>query len=179
VKDEKTLYDRLVTQMAAGDTQALEALYGALHSAVYGLALAILKDRGDAEDVMQNTFLKVWEHAPQYQAGTDAKAWILRIARNLAYHHFRDQKQYGILEEEENRLPCRDELTPSLDRILLDSLLGTLDSCERQIVMLYSVAGYSHKEIAVIVDRPYATVRWKFRNAVKKLAKLAEREGLL
>ena len=176
MKAEKEKCDELLLRIAGNDRSALEELYGIFKSQVYGLALAILKNHTDAEDVMQNVFVRVWDRANQYRSGTDPGAWIMKIARNLSMDRLRTRKGTADIMTLEDIPDGGDDFAPSLDRILLRELLAELNSGERQIVMLHAVGGYSHKEIAEIVGRPYATVRWKYGNAMKKLKLFLERE---
>lgn len=174
--DEKKAADELIGKIAKDDRSALGTLYELFKSSVYGLALAILKNRSDAEDVMQNVFLKVWDNAPSYRPGTDAGAWIMKITRNLSLDRFRKQKNMTDIMTVEDSLQGGDDLSPELDRMLLDHLLTALDCTERQIVMLHDVGGYTHREIAQILGKPGATVRWKYGNAMKKLQSFFEKE---
>ena len=176
MSDEKEYYDSLVLRIARGDRCALEEVYEELKSPVYGLALAVLKNRCDAEDVMQNVFVRVWDAAPQYRGGTDAKAWILRITRNMALEKYRTLSRMTDIMQVEDTLKDRDPILPALDRIMIDGMLTLLDRDQRQIVVLYSLCGYSHKEIAGILGKPYATVRWKFSSAMKKLQAVMNKE---
>jgi RNA polymerase sigma-70 factor (ECF subfamily) len=63
---------------------ALEALYRMMRVQVFAVALAVAGDRGTAEDVMQDTFVRVYSAAPGYRPGSRARAWVLTIARHLA-----------------------------------------------------------------------------------------------
>jgi RNA polymerase sigma-70 factor (ECF subfamily) len=173
---EKAECGSLVEKISEGDRGALGELYERMKSPVFGLALAILKNRSDAEDVAQSAFLRVWESAGSYRAGTDAGAWIMTITRNLALDRFRRRKNMTDIMDMADTLPGGDDLTPKLDRMLLEHLLSELDCSERQIVMLRAVGGYSHGEIARILGRPCATVRWKYGRAVKKLQALFAKE---
>lgn len=166
----------LMSRIAAGDREALGELYERLKSPVYGLALAILKNRSDAEDVMQSVFVRVWDSAGSYRQGTNACAWIMTITRNLSLDRFRSRKDMTDIMEAEDILQADDEISPEIDRMLLSHLLSALDCSERQIVMLHAVGGYSHKEIARIVGRPCATVRWKYSSALKKLQAFLAKE---
>lgn len=176
MKEGKKECDALLIRIAAGDRSALEKLYERLKSPVYGLALAMLKNRPDAEDVMQNVFLRVWDVAPQYRPGTDAGAWVMKITRNLSTDRLQVRKNTTDIMELSDVLSDGGEVASSPERMLLRELLEKLSDAERQIVVLYAVGGYSHKEIAGIVGRPYATVRWKYRNAMKKLQRMLEKE---
>lgn len=170
-RQEARLLDDWLTAVARGDRDAFARLYGRLKTAVYGLALSIVRESGDAEDVMQSTFLRVWDCAGQYRPGTDARAWVLKIARNLALMLLRGRKRTVPVDDWTPELDGAAPETDPLDAILLKTLLDSLDEGERQIVMLYAVEGFSHKEIASLLGKPYATVRWKYSNAIKKLSR--------
>ncbi len=175
MENEKSEWDDLVVRMAGDDRSAFAALYERFQSPVYGLALAILKNRCDAEDVMQNAFLQVWDRAGTYRPGTDAGAWILKITRNLSMDLLRSRRNMTDIMEVEDTLAGGDETVPELDRLLLGHLLEILGCDERQIVVLHAW-GYTHREIAAILGRPAATVRWKYGRAIQKLQTLSEQE---
>ena len=175
MKEEKDVWDDLVVRIAGDDRSAFAALYERFQSPVYGLALAILKNRCDAEDVMQNAFVQVWDRAGSYRPGTDAGAWILKITRNLSMDRLRSRKDMADIMDLEDTLAGGDEISPEMDRLLLAHLLEALDCGERQMVLLHAW-GYTHGEIARIVGRPAATVRWKYGRAIKKLQDLLEKE---
>lgn len=177
MEEEKAVYDRLVRRIGAADQGALSELYERIKTPVYGLALAILRDPCDAEDVMQSTFIRVWDCAGQYRPGTDARAWILKIAKNLALGQLRSRKRAGTVSLDAVAEAAEpDAITPMLDRVLLDTLLATLDDSERQIVLLHATGGYTHQEIAAVLGRPAATIRWKYSQALRKLSGEAAQE---
>src|SRR5690348_190851 len=76
--------DELLAQIAGGDMRALEALYRRMRVRVFAVALAVAGDRGTAEDVVQDTFVRVYSAARGYRPGSRARAWVLTIARHLA-----------------------------------------------------------------------------------------------
>ena len=186
--EENAPSGELIRRMASDDRAALGELYERYRGQVYGLALAVLKNRSDAEDVMQSAFVRVWDKAGAYREGDDAGAWIMTVTRNLALDRLRGRKAMTDIADMAETLPGGDDLSPALDRLLLDHLLTALDrllldhlltalDCtERQIVMLHAVGGYTHREIARIVGKPCATVRWKYGSAVKKLQVFLEKE---
>lgn len=163
--------DYLLTQITLKDMEAFEQFYQEMNKAVYGLAYAVTKSSHDAEDVMQNTFIKVWEKAYFYHPGTNAKAWTMKIAQNFALTKYRENKRFVELDFE---IPSEDAFTQIINTRELDKILAPLNKTEREILVLYSM-GFSHKEIAGIVKKPYATVRWKYRYVLNKLSVL-ERE---
>ncbi|RKN66134.1 RNA polymerase sigma factor [Paenibacillus ginsengarvi] len=163
--------EEALVAMARGDITPLRLLYDQLRSAVFSLALAILKDRQAAEDVLQETFVRVYERAASYRPGTNPKAWVVAIARNLAYDAYRHMKRAG--PGEENKQVARDGHTSEsaiVQRMeLLDALLR-LGETERQIVVMHALAGLKHREIGKELGIPAATVRWKYRQSLSRLA---------
>ena len=166
--DEKT-WDNLMNEVACGSERAFEQLYEGLKRGVFSLAYSYLRSYADAEDALQETFLTVKRKAGTYKAGTNARAWIFQIAKNIALDELRKRKRRGegeLLKEEgvEPRLPYLDDLTKNLT------------AEEKEIVIMHAVWGYKHKEIAEEKGLPLGTVTWKYNEAIKKLRKEQEDE---
>ncbi|MBQ5973299.1 MAG: RNA polymerase sigma factor [Oscillospiraceae bacterium] len=159
--------DGLVAEIAAGDRDALAALYRAAGPAVYASALSLLKNRQDAEDVLHDCFLSVWRSAASYRPEGKAMAWLTTIARNLALSRLRERGRRADYSDE-----IAPEAPPGLDPeegILLGACLNDLSDEERQIVVLHAVSGYKHREIARALSLPLSTVLSKYSRALKKL----------
>ena len=165
-------------RIAAGDTEALAAFYNATRSAVYGLALSYLKSGHDAEDVAQDTYLRVWDNAPLYKPQGTPKAWLLKITRNLALMRLRQRDKVQELPEELPLAVDGPDVTVE-DRQVLEAALQTLGDQERQIVMLHATAGLRHREIAQVLELPLATVLSKYHRALKKLRQRLEGDDAL
>ena len=158
--------DRWIKAIARGDRDALAQLYAATHGAVYAYALSILKNRLDAEDVLQDCYITILRSAGQYKSQDKPMAWIMTITRNLCLKLLRQQQRYLPLENEE--LYCRAETDPD-DRLLIRQCMQQLTDQERQIVVLHAVAGFSHGEIAKHLDLKLGTVLSKYHRAIQKL----------
>ena len=129
----QSVLEQLLARIASGDREALGQLYHRNRSAVYALTLSYTKNAQDAEDLMQDTFVRVWDSAGQYRGRGSAMGWLLAIARNLALMKLREREQQGSLDEDEwNALPAHSSsLTPE-DRLLAQNALSTLDDQERR-----------------------------------------------
>ena len=155
---------------AAGDQEALAQLYHRARTAVYGLALSYVKNAHDAQDITQDTFVQIWDNAPQYRPKGSPMGWILTIARNLALMKLRQGARNVELEDEEwNAIPAESEGLSLEDRELLQTALGQLEEQERRVVVLHAVTGLKHREIAALLELPLATVLSKYHRALKKL----------
>ena len=184
--DEPVAYDQLSDEkllllVAEGDREAFQRLYQNTDKSIYGFILSILRNPQDAEEVMQETYLKIWTGAGSYQSQGKPLAWMFTIARNLCYMKFRDQKHeadIGLsdLSEMETGEFCP-QIEDAADKLVLRAVLHILNEEERQIVLLRTSAGLKHREIAADLEMPLATVLSKYNRAMKKLQKYLREEG--
>ena len=163
-----------------GDADAFRQLYHNTDRTVYSFILSILKNPQDAEEVMQETYLKIWTSAASYHSQGKPLAWMFTIARNLCYMKFREQKHQadmGLddLNGEETGEVCL-PLENLADAMVLKSALEILKEDERQIVLLHASAGLKHREIAADLQMPLATVLSKYNRAIKKLKQYLREE---
>lgn len=153
-------------QAAAGAEDALAAAYAQTRGAVYGLALSIVRNRQDAEDVTQEVYVRLWQGGCRPEG--KPMAWLLTVTRNLALDCLRRQSRT-------ERLPPAEAFTapePGLsmeDRLLLAALLEELSDQEREIVVLHALWGLKHRETAGLLGLPLGTVLAKYKRALNKL----------
>ena len=178
VKERDKRLERALKRLAKGKSQSLDDIYELTKGSVYGFILSILKNPEDAEDVMQDTYVKVCLNASQYQAQGKPMAWILTIARNLSLMRIRSQKRIADIPDYEwDAIADENSEFRSEDRMVLKAALDKVSKEESQIVVLHAVAGLKHREIAEMMDMPLATVLSKYNRAIKKLAKIIEEES--
>lgn len=182
-KDEKETgrseQDRLLLLIKERDRDAFRLLYEETAKNVYGYALSIVKNPQDAEEIMQDTYVTVWNQAGQYCSDGKPMAWIFTIARNLCYMRLRRQTAWNgvsleeLKEQESGWEPgelCGDiEMAPEKQALL--EALKTLKEEERTMVLLHDASGMKHREIADTLGIPLSTVLSKYRRALKKLEK--------
>lgn len=172
--------ESLLAGVARGDRQALAELYSAARGAVYALALGILKNADDAQDVTQDAFVRIWDSAGAYRPQGSPMAWILTVTRNMALMRLRQTNRIQPLAEEEwNAIPARDTGLPPEDRALLQTALGALGDMDRQIVLLHAVSGLKHRQIGQLLGLPLATVLSKYHRALKKMRTLLKGDDAL
>lgn len=173
--------DRLMAGVASGSREALAELYRRTDHAVYGLLLSILKNRHDAEDCMQDTYLKIEANAASYRPQGKPMAWILTIARNLAFMRLRERRRNEPDELDECLPPpkCPPTADPreEEDHMVLEGVLSLLPAQERQIVLLHATAGLKHRETAQLLGLPLSTVLSKYRRSLAKLREWLEQGG--
>lgn len=172
---EADALERCIARIAAGDREALAELYRRTHAAVYGFALSMVKNRADAEDILQDACLQVWQGAGGYRARGTPMAWLMTVTRNLALDRLRERARTAELPPEDWQSADDPALTQE-DRLTLEALLGLLSDEERQIVTLHAVTGLKHREISSLLGIPLSTVLSKYDRSMKKL-KLAWKEA--
>lgn len=170
--------DRCLDGITAGSAQALEELYRRTSAPVYAFALSLLKNAHDAEDVLQDTYLKIWGGAEDYRSFGKPMAWILTITKNLCLQRLRERQRFADLPREDWEPWLRDDqgLTHE-DRVIIRQCMEALSDEERHIVTLHAVAGFRHREIGELLGLPLPTVLSKYHRAIKKLRNFYERSG--
>ncbi len=172
------LDESLFPRIALEDKAAFCALYEACSSAVFAYALSILRNRADAEDAMQDTFLKIRSAAHLYKPQGKPMAWVFTITRNICLMMYR-KKAHVIQMNDEDREPDLglDQIENVEDRLTLEKAFSVLQEDTCQIIMLHAVSGMKHREIAGLLNMPLSTVLSKYNRGIKKLRK--ELEGMI
>lgn len=178
----------LVAQLAAGSQEALGQLYDRYGRLAYSVAYRVLGDSGRAEDVVQEAFLKMWNHASNFDARRGSlRTWLLTSVRNRSIDYLRGR---GAHERQELELkPALAEVAPrsdpwrevslSLERSAVREAMDNLPAEQRQAVELAYFAGYSHREIADMTRVPLSTVKGRMRLALEKLSSYLQGGGLI
>lgn len=167
--DQNHLLDELLKSIQSGDSNALAVLYHEVSASVYSFALSILKNPHDAEDVLQDCFVRIYQSSDQYRSNGKPMAWIMTIAKNLCFMYLRQQSRTESLPEQwDTLLPWNEEAT-TIDRVVLQQCMSRLTDEQRQIVVLHAVAGMKHREIAELMDLALPTVLSKYHRAIQKL----------
>ena len=150
-------------------------LYWEYRDLMFYLALRILGSQQDAEDAVQETFVKAFQSASQYRSQGKPMAWLMTIARNEALQLLRERRRTVAMTPEDWQEQFSDRPDFSQEDLLtLRALLETLSDEERQIVSLHALGGLKHREIAAMLDLALPTVLSKYHRAMKKLGKAAE-----
>ncbi len=195
--------DQLMASIRDHDARAEEALavlYDRYSASVHALALRVVRDRRTAEEVLQETFWRVWRNAGQYEAGRVRFAtWLLRVASNLAISELRQTGRRPVVAEQPAQPADRDgapsgvwgaagePADPAADvpelawqaerRRLVAAALATLPAEQRHAVELAYFGGLTHREIAAAQGAPASTVKTRLALGLRKLgAVLAPQE---
>jgi RNA polymerase sigma-70 factor, ECF subfamily len=174
VKQEELVW--LLEAVAKGYTPAFEQLYSATRAKLYGVLLRILGRPELAEEVMQETYLKVWSMAGKFDP-TQASpiTWMVAIARNRAIDIVRKKGEVSIEEQPEalevaSDAPAplaRREMTEELKRLL--SCLGKLDPEKQRIVLLAYYSGWSREQLSKKLNIPVNTIKTWLRRSLLEI----------
>ena len=171
--------EHLIACLAKGDVERLEEFYQLTSAAVFGLALSVVQNYHDAEDLTHETYVKVWRSARTYEARGKPLAWIYTIAKNLALMKIRDRKKYDLFPENggvDSTINTKDFAIE--DRIVLQAFLRELTDEEQSIVVLHAISGWKHKEIAAFLKLPIQNIIVKYNRAIKKLIRKYKQQDL-
>jgi RNA polymerase sigma-70 factor (ECF subfamily) len=175
------LWNQRLEQVAQGDSEAPARLYDATHPLVYALALRILDDVADAEEVTLDVYTQVWKTARNFDPGRGTvSAWLVMLARSRAIDRLRVASKRRRREETRDEVPDIPASTPSPEEASLLSqqrrrvraALDTLALDQRQAIELAFFSGLSHSELAAKLGQPLGTVKTRIRLGMMKLREL-------
>ncbi len=168
--------DAVLPRLRAGDPEAQEALFRAFESPVYNLARRICRTTEDAEDVLQETFLEVFRSIRQYRGDGSLWGWIRTIASSKALMRLRRNKYRDTDELNDEIAPMRREDTAL--RMDLEAALERLPETSRAVVWLHDVEGYTHEEIAKMMDRTVSFSKSQLARAHARLRRWLGEEAV-
>jgi RNA polymerase sigma-70 factor (ECF subfamily) len=181
--------EALAAQVARGNSAALEALYERHSSTVLGLTLKIIGDRAAAEDILQETFWRVWKSAATFQSDRGSFiSWLFRIARNLAIDTYRrNNVRPQVVPDDDDSTSMLDR-TPDPDIDVAEqaqavlqnkqvrSAMSSLPGVQRQVIEMAYFYGMTRQEIAEATGEALGTIHTRARLALQKLKEELERQ---
>lgn len=172
--------EALIAAFGQGDEAALEELVRRHLKAVYAYALRLSGTQAEAEDIVQDTFLKTWKNLKHFDARRARfKTWLMQIARNTTIDHLRRKKTIPLssFEDDEGANVLADSITddePLPDEIAarkddkraLTEALEQLPPAQREILLLYHQNDFSFEEMSAIVGVSANTLKSRYRRAL-------------
>ncbi len=160
----------LVIRLSQGDETALQDLFGRLSGQVFSLALQLLKSRQDAEEVLQDTFVKLVTHNSFNPSYGSARAYIYTIARNECLMRLRAKGSRPRLSEVDiHENPLEDTATDHDTSLMIQQALSKLEALDAKLLQASFYWGYTHDELAAQTGLPLGTVKSRVRRALLKL----------
>ena len=178
----------LAARAAAGDAGAFDALVTLFGGRVFSVALRLLQDRGEAEDLAQEVFVALYHHLPEFRGESRLSTWIYRITKNRALNRlkFLKRRQHGAQSDVDDptvaRLVSDPETGDGAERdplkklhghalsAVLEKHLRELPEEQRSLVILRDLEDLSYEEIAEVTGLPLGTVKSRLHRARAELA---------
>jgi RNA polymerase sigma-70 factor (ECF subfamily) len=177
--DIRNLADEEVMQLVGdGDPRAFELLYDRPGGAAFSLAYRMVGTRASAEDVVQEAFLSLWRSGAAYdRTRGSVRSWVLGVVRNRAIDLFRretvrtgrDVSAEGVVERMRAAEDVAGDAERRQDARDVRSALSVLPSEQRHVIELAYFGGFSHMQIAEMLDLPPGTVKGRMRLGLSKL----------
>lgn len=174
---------QLISQVRQGNLLALGVLYDRHKMQVYRVALAITRDPSVAEDILQESFLRLYTAIDRFDETRPLEPWLYRVTVNLSYNWVTRRGRWLVpLEGAVERLRAGPGLSPErvmeqneLQRIVREAL-NTLKFEHRVVLVLFYLGGFSVKEVAYILDLPEGTVKSRLHYGRERLRSQLERD---
>ncbi len=177
--DEKALMRRV----ANGDEAAFEALYDRYSRLLYSIVLSVVKHPPEAQDMLQELFLHIWNQAKNFDAGRgNVYSWLVTMTRNRAIDRirskgFRERQQESSNDEAmmliaDGDISPLDSITLTEERNRIHSALAQIPAEQRDALMLAYFQGYTQSEIAELLETPLGTIKTRMRQGLIKLSSL-------
>jgi RNA polymerase sigma factor (sigma-70 family) len=172
----------LVDALRRGEASAFDAVYARYRGRIHGFLLRLCGRRDVAEDLFQETFLKLARNAPRLDEDTDLAAWLFTVARNAWVSHRRwsmlDISRLVILEDDV--LPAREpdpdaRADAARDVERLERAIASLPAASREVLLLIGVEGFDQEQAAAMLGIKYDALRQRLARA---RAQLAEKLGI-
>lgn len=161
----------LARRLQRRDPEAVGDLYDRFGRLAYSVIVAIVRDQAVAEDLLQETFLRVWNRAHVFDPGRGAPGpWLLAIARNRAIDHLRSYDP-GVREDPSLFVDMEREVLNADHARVIRKAISTLSPNQRKVLDLAYYEGLSQTGMAERMDEPVASVRTWVREAVNHLRK--------
>jgi RNA polymerase sigma-70 factor (ECF subfamily) len=184
------LSDReLVDRAREGDAQAFGQLVRRHQQRIHRLAVHLLRDRAEAEDVMQETFIRAYRALARFDGRSEPYTWFYRIAINLSLNTLRSRKSRrtttesddarldAILSDRQTAADAPDDAARNELYAALSQGIEELSDTLRTTLVLVCIDGRSHEEAAAILGAPEGTIAWRVHEARRKLKEYMVKRG--
>ena len=175
----------LLRLSARGNERAFTQLYDATAPRLYGLALRVVVNPAQAEEVTQEAYLKIWRTSSRFDPlRGSAMGWMLAILHGTAVDRVRSAQARSDRENRDHRLtpvtqsedPTHQEVQASLDAARVRRSLAQLSRIQREAIELAYFGGFTHSEIARITGAPLGTTKTRIRDGLIRLRDLTQAE---
>jgi RNA polymerase sigma-70 factor (ECF subfamily) len=158
----------LVKRCRAGNQRAMQTMFERHSKKIYAMALRLTGSAADAEDVVQETFIRAFRHLDSFRGDSQFSTWLCRIAINQS----RDAYRRRAPTVPEKEVPVEPEQKDALVRAQLQKALGVLPAGYREVLVMHDVIGMGHKEIAEVLETAEGTSKSQLHKARARMREL-------
>ncbi|PCR98528.1 RNA polymerase subunit sigma-70 [Pseudomonas fluorescens] len=171
---------QLLAQCSLGDRRAFETLYRSVGPRLHGVALRFMGRPDLAEEVLQESFVRIWNNASRYESHLSAPmTWMINITRNQAIDQLRKHRDRPLTDVEQDALKdespsAHDQLNSAREATALNRCLETLEGMQRQSITVAYFQGLSCSELAEHLAAPLGSVKSWIRRGMERLRRCLE-----
>lgn len=173
--------ERLIAAIGKGDYTSYNKLFVRYYSRLCYYVYRLLMDKEDAEDVVQDLFLTLWNNRRKIEIEGNVSGYLYKMAKNLALNHIRTKANYrSLLENQEDTLSYyeEDSLESEEFRIILYDCINRLPGRCKEVLLLHRVKGLKQKEIADQLSISIKTIKNQIWSSLQRLKKCLELKGV-
>ncbi len=164
--------NKLAKELKKGNRLVFDELYELTYKVVFYSVLSILKDKSKSEDIVQDTYLRMLKNIEKYQ-DNNFMGYLVTMAKNLAINEYTQRKRVTYTDSEYDFMSdfsLMSQIEIDLEhQDIIERALNALDESEKNVVIMHTISGLSHREIAEITQKPIGTITWIYAKAVKKM----------
>lgn len=166
-----------IKRLKSGDEKAQKAFYQALAPRMYGICLRFAKNTAEAEDILQEGFIRIFNHLKDFRGEGSLEGWVRRTIVNTAINFYKKRIKQGVSTELETVREKVEDKHVIIEKIAADELLTMIQKLPdgyRTVFNLNVIEGYSHKEIGVMLNISENTSKSQLSRARSALQKMIE-----
>ncbi|WP_232050708.1 RNA polymerase sigma factor [Actinoplanes sp. OR16] len=174
---------RIRDGLIAGSEESLAEVYDRYSPLVYGLALQTTRDRGAAEDITQEVFVDLWQRPERFDpCRAPLGGWLSMIARRRGIDWVRRRRAHlhalAFVADGEPEHRVEEAVLVSATHTQVRRAVADLPATHRQAVLLAYYDGLTYREVAVALNIPEGTAKWRLRNALHRIGERLTAEGI-
>lgn len=168
-KQDKNEINELFEKFKSGNKEVLEEIYNKYQKIIYGIAFSILKNKDDAEDIVQTVFIKLHTLDTSKLPGRNPLSWLYTLTKNKALQFLRKQKNNIDLDSLYDLEDTDNEINKLIDKETYNKLISKLSSKEKEIISLKIISNLSFKQISQLLGEKTGTIKWRYYKAIYNL----------
>lgn len=161
-------FEEIITCIANNNKDALDEFYHSYGKIIFAVAFSVCKSQSDADEVVDEVLVKVWNHAHKIQGIEKPEAWLYRVTFNFAINKIKSRREYETLVDK----PLEEEgFIKVIDKLTFYDIIAELSEKEQLILCLKFIGDKTFAEIASIIEKPADSIAYEYYSALKKLKK--------